>query len=51
MAEFAEHLRNNVRNLKVEGKLPYCKVTYVVSKAGDFMKQKREELILLKKEK
>jgi hypothetical protein len=41
LAEFVEHLRS-LKNIKVTGKLPYCKITYMVSKASDFMKNRKE---------
>lgn len=41
LAEFVQHLKTNVKNLKVEGNLPFCNVTYVVSKSGDFMRKKK----------
>ena len=41
--EFVEHLKKTGRNLLIVGKIPNCKVTYLVNKSGDFIRKKREE--------
>ena len=42
LEEFVEHLRKTGRNLKIEGKLPHCTITYLVNKSSDFIIKKRE---------
>ena len=42
LEEFIEYLKVNVKNVKVTGKFPSCKLMYTMSKANEFMNKKKE---------